>query len=508
MSDRPASQSPNAQMTPQQLLPAHLASADLNLEDIQGDVLVGLQKRAERLVFFTIVDIAAFKRNVKSHLTRLLTSAATAREREAILSERKAQRATNPVGSVQPLPQDLFGLNVAFTRAGLAKLVPETPFDHPLFSSFTKSSRQIADTCGDDIDPVGQPAWDPNFLSASASIDGVFVITAAMISECDEEWARVRDKFGPSMTEAWPGGAVGSVRPGANAGREHFGWKDGISQPAVEGLATPFPGQPTVPASALLLGADPAFPPPVPWLVNGSFMVFRKLAQSVPAFEAFVAAAAHQLGMDPALLGARMLGRWKSGAPLALAPLQDDPSLGASALMNNDFDFGGDEGQRRCPFGAHIRKVNPREDVGIASVRSRLMMRAGIPYGPEMSSDPGAERGLLFVAYQASIQNQFEFVQQSWANEPNFMFGRIRPPSQGPVTSAPVPAIGAAVTVGVDPFIGQRPGARLHMDEPVPNHPTGTLRTELVLNTRYVTPRAALYLFVPSISALEGRLSD
>ena len=499
---------PNAQMTPQQLLPPAATVGSLDLDDIQGDVIVGLQKRSERFVFFTIADVAGFKRAAKSHLPRRITSASLAREREVILRDRKLSRAgESAVREPAPLP-DFVGLNVAFTHFGISKLVPGATFEHPAFTSFAKSPGQIAATCGDAADPMGQPAWDAGFLAAAPAIDGAFVIAAGTRAECDGELAQLLALFGPSISEAWPSGAAGDVRPRAAAGHEHFGWKDGISQPAVEGLAAPFPGQPTVPASALLLGADPSLPPPFPWMTNGSFMVLRKLAQSVEAFEAFVATAAHQLGMDPALLGARMVGRWKSGAPLALAPLQDDPVLGARAELNNDFDFAGDDGQRRCPFGAHIRKVNPRADLGAAAVRPHLMMRAGIPYGPEFSVAPGEERGLLFVSYQASIANQFEFVQQSWANNPGFVFGRSRPPSPGPLSSAPVPPGNTPVTVGVDPLIGQLPGAPRFMDEPMSNYPTGSQRSDLRLDAPLVIARAGIYLFVPSLSALEGTFSD
>jgi deferrochelatase/peroxidase EfeB len=83
------------------------------------------------------------------------------------------------------------------------------------------------------------------------------------------------------------------------------------------------------------------------------------LEQKVPEFRRFVAARAARLGMDWELFAARMVGRWKSGSPLELAPLRDDPRLGADEKRNNDFEFSDDPSQRKCPYAAHIRKVYP-----------------------------------------------------------------------------------------------------------------------------------------------------
>src|SRR5580704_5236717 len=136
------------------------------------------------------------------------------------------------------------------------------------------------------------------------------------------------------------------------------------SQPGINGLTDPFPGQEMVDPGLFVLGypGGGADPLPVPWMKNGSYMVFRQLQQLVPEFEAFVLTAANALGMDPVLLGARLVGRWKSGAPLALTPIQDDLAMAANPEQNNNFDFSDDQAQRRCPFGAHIRKTNPRSD--------------------------------------------------------------------------------------------------------------------------------------------------
>ena len=124
-----------------------------------------------------------------------------------------------------------------------------------------------------------------------------------------------------------------------------------------------------------------------PWMRNGSYMVFRRLEQKVPEFRSFVADHAARLGMEPELLGARLFGRWKSGAPLELAPLYDNAALGSDAMRNNDFDYGDDPFQRRCPYAAHIRKAYPRDDApgGEAEAQRHRILRAGITFGPEVA---------------------------------------------------------------------------------------------------------------------------
>ena len=142
-----------------------------------------------------------------------------------------------------------------------------------------------------------------------------------------------------------------------------------------------------------------------PWMRNGSYMVFRRLEQKVPEFRRFVREQAARLGMDPELLAARMVGRWKSGAPLQLAPAATAPRLGIDAKRNNDFEFGDDPEQRKCPYAAHIRKVYPRDDTrNEAEVQRHRVNRQGIPFGPEVA--PGESttsiqlRGLMFVCYR------------------------------------------------------------------------------------------------------------
>ena len=290
----------------------------------------------------------------------------------------------------------------------------------------------------------------PQFLGAT--VHGVFLITGGTAEAVDDRADELLGLLGAIIAVSYD--ETGSVRPGLEAGHEHFGWLDGVSQPAVLGLSTPFPGQRALDPGLFVFGYGGAATPKLPWMKNGSFMVFRRLKQLVPEFDQYLLTQAQALGMDPVLLGARLVGRWKSRAPVVLTPSQDDSTMGPDPQRNNNFDYADDQAQRRCPFGAHIRKTNPREDLTPqeTGVDPRRFLRAGIPFGPEV--DPAearagttqTDRGLMFVCYQTSIPNQFEFVQSKWANNPGFIFGKKHPD-------------GTPVSVGFDPLIGQNAGA-------------------------------------------------
>ena len=173
-------------------------------------------------------------------------------------------------------------------------------------------------------------------------------------------------------------------------GHEHFGYLDGVSQPGVRGEIEQFfqahkfltpsqnpddPGQ-GLPGSDLIWpgafvfgyqgqtgkGDDPGTPTNggLPWMKNGTLMVFRRLKQLVPEFDAFVTQQAKKLDMDPDLLGARMVGRWKSGAPTVISPLQDEPVLAADELLNNDLSSRPMPGPPMPVCGAHPQNLSTR----------------------------------------------------------------------------------------------------------------------------------------------------
>lgn len=240
------------------------------------------------------------------------------------------------------------------------------------------------------------------------------------------------------------------------------------------------------------------------WALDGSFLAFRYLQQLVPEFNQFLKLNAPHVD-DPSintaeLLGARLTGRWKSGAPIQLTPLKDDPKLAADPARNNVFTFDKDS-QEKCPFAAHVRKMNPRGDFdGVvpdpkAAINTHRIIRRGIQYGPETTEHENQQnktekdRGLLFVCYQSNLANGFQFLQKSWANPTNF-------PPQKPQLPGLDPLIGQVVdedNVGVRTMTGADPA-----------NTAATL--DLGIQT-WVVPKGGEYFFSPSISVLKDTIA-
>src|SRR4029079_12689687 len=115
---------------------------------------------------------------------------------------------------------------------------------------------------------------------------------------------------------------------------------------------------------------------------NGSYMAYRRLQEHVGTFRAYLAENAEQ-PEEQELLAAKFMGRWRSGAPLVLAPHADDPELGADPMRNNDFNYKEmDPLGYACPLGSHARRLTP------AGTRHELnplrMIRRGATYGPAL----------------------------------------------------------------------------------------------------------------------------
>lgn len=150
------------------------------------------------------------------------------------------------------------------------------------------------------------------------------------------------------------------------------------------------------------------------------------------------------LGYSVDLTGAKLVGRYKSGAPIerrkfqpgpytppSVDPGSGNPPLGNNNALNNNFEFGEDADGAICPLSAHIRKAYPRDEFSSAgatdsesSMQTHRLLRRGIPYGPPFVSGDSAsakvDRGLLFLCYQNDIESHFEFVQSEFVNKPNF----------------------------------------------------------------------------------------
>lgn len=215
---------------------------------------------------------------------------------------------------------------------------------------------------------------------------------------------------------------------------EPFGFKDGISHPAIEGSGIPGsnPQEQPFKAGEFVLGYPDEMggvQKTVPEVLgrNGTYVVFRKLHQRVAAFRNYLKANSNTAA-DEELIAAKMMGRWRSGAPLALCPFHDDPALGADPRRNNNFLFREDDPiGLKTPCGSHIRRSNPRDSQIAGMPRIHRMIRRGTTYGPLLPEgvfeDDGADRGLIFAFVGAHLGRQFEFVQSEWINDGIFFGG-------------------------------------------------------------------------------------
>jgi len=230
---------------------------------------------------------------------------------------------------------------------------------------------------------------------------------------------------------------VGTHAFGADADAKNpFGFRDSISQPAVAGSGVdPVPGQErAIAAGEFILGEDSesgapvAMPDPPELGRNGSFVVLRKYASQVGAFNDFVRS--HASGeQEEELLAAKLVGRWRSGAPLILAPEHDDPDLGADPSRNNDFDFSKDPRGFVCPHASHMRRLNPRDSklTILTDVNIHRIIRRSSTFGPKWRRDVTAaddvhgDRGIFFIFISARAYDTIEFLQQEWINRGNFI---------------------------------------------------------------------------------------
>ena len=220
-----------------------------------------------------------------------------------------------------------------------------------------------------------------------------------------------------------------NANPPFNYAHDHFGFRDRLSQPVMLGSGEqPPPGSgPALEPGEFILGYPDEYGPPndlpEPEVLsrNGSFMAYRRLEEHVGRFRAYLADNAGT-PQEQELLAAKFMGRWRSGAPLVLAPDADDPELGADPMRNNDFGYKHDDPfGYACPLGSHARRLNPRDTAH--NMNRRRMIRRGATYGPALpdgAPDDGVERGIAAFIICASLVRQFEFAQNVWINDKTF----------------------------------------------------------------------------------------
>jgi Dyp-type peroxidase family len=288
-------------------------------------------------------------------------------------------------------------------------------------------------------------------------------------------------------------------------GKEHFGFADGVSQPRLAGkehARRHYGDEPPVATGEILLGYKNAYdrmPASPRWGDfdlgnNGSYLVFRKLHQHVATFWSYVEACAREHADAPddvagmtQLLAAKLVGRWKSGAPLTLSPDRDDPAYATPERINAFGYLEHDEHGLRCPLSSHVRRANPRDARGgsakdsAAVVSRHRILRRGRSYGlplPDEDAlagrDDNQPRGLYFISLQASIARGFEFIQQTWLSNPGFL-GLFNEP---------------------DPIMGNGDGTS---EVSIPGSP---MRLRLQNVPIVVTVMGGGYFFLPSLAAL------
>jgi Dyp-type peroxidase family len=393
-------------------------------------------------------------------------------------------------------------LNLGLTATGLATLHPEVAADLVRFEAFWSGPLGIrVDESGGltttasllgDVDASDPENWQVGGLREP--VDALLTIAADDPETLDD---RVRREVETAETATLIvlSRQDGYTRRDDGRSVEHFGFADGISQPGIRDFSDAItnngrledarrPGSPVIAAGEFVLGwpgerrppARAPWPAPAPWMRNGSFQVFRRLCQNVAGWRENL----QKFGSDPEKNAAAAIGRRTDGTPLVPDRTEGEP---------NNFTYLEDKDGEHTPFYAHIRKMNPRDD-RVFRDRSHKILRRGVSFGePIDEHNADDERGLLFNAYMASIENQFEFLQRRWANDPEFPGGTLALFRGG--------AGEASLVAGLDPVIGDDATvARQRLEDKIvkqiPEPAFGG----------FVTTTGAVYAFAPSRSAL------
>lgn len=457
--------------------------ADIDWDDVQGNVLRGYRFDHAHHLVLRVGDRDGARRLLRRHASAVTPAASWYEKPEATL-------------------------NLAFTHRGLAAL----GVDEDSLASFPPELREgMRARCRDELGDVGPD--DPDEWEADGvqhpEAHALFMVHGNSEETADERRSQVvADALDHGLELVATEHLTNMAGSGGWEGRErieHFGFADGVSQPAVEGARQPSivegNGTPLgdgtwrpIRTGEFLLGYPneehdaPRLPEPEALSRNGSYLVYRKLAQDVAGFRRLCVERGLTHGIDPDLLASKLMGRETNGAALhpagELAGEQPgvDPPPGVDHAAVNDFRFEEDGRGRGCPVASHIRRANPRDGLGVQPelVSRHRLLRRGMPYGPPLPEgefeDDGVDRGLLFVAYCADISRQFEFVQREWFNDGNTL----------------------SVGHTADPIAGHGTAPRTFCFEGPDNS------GPLVLSDlpRLVQVRGGEYLFQPSLTAL------
>jgi len=410
-------------------------------------------------------------------------------------------------------PEERRCINVALTASGLTQIGVDgadlASFPAALREGMAAPHRQriLGDT--DASDPQLWEWGGSRVAPVMGEVHALLLLYGAdeqsFTAVVDDEQARLADAEITVVHRIEPLPLPGRDKVG-KFGTEHFGFADGMSQPVVKGsgqedkLAGDDARRGVIETGEFVLGYPNGYGQQTPWPTvdassasgrdfgrNGSYLVVRQLAQDVAGFWRFLdehSRTADGLSDTEARerLGAKLVGRWRSGAPLVKAHHRDDPDMGT----DNSFGYAAwDPHGQRCPLGAHIRRTNPRDGLGEDPDRAlelanlHRLVRRGRVYGVALESplggDDGRERGLVFICVNANLERQFEFVQHSWCNNPKF----------------------AGLYDEMDPLLATQPaegGNYTIQDAPA--------RRRLTALPNFVTTRGGAYFFLPGLRAL------
>ncbi|SEO08431.1 Dyp-type peroxidase family [Mucilaginibacter gossypiicola] len=449
--------------------------ATLNFPDIQGFVLSSYASKMPCANYFLLKVTDA--QSAKPWLASLIPDVTTGKDRKTD-----------------------FSLNIAFTSTGLkafgikeAELVTFSPAFQDGMVSATRQ-QLLGDTGNSDSKYW---AWGHK----DNSVDMLLLLFATDETMLKVKADRLIDQFsagnGLALIKILPAGR----QPDA---KEHFGFLDGIGQPAIEGTDQKQRQQnrtghaTELKAGEFILGYENEMQKrdPLPRTAemqefgkNGTYLVFRQIEQHVHKFWNYIKTTASGLNAqgtitDEEKLASKMVGRWPSGAPLSEYP-NGDPAPGGTNEENNFSFHSADQDGLKCPIGAHIRRSNPRDslfddpEMSALTVRRHRIIRRGRSYGDrtkDVYHNDGEERGLHFICINSNIERQFEFVQQTWVNNPNF----------------------ATLNKESDPLIGLRNDGGMFSIQGCP------ARTRIHNLTEFTTIKGGAYFFMPGMAALNA----
>jgi Dyp-type peroxidase family len=400
-------------------------------------------------------------------------------------------RLSSQLDTAESRPTDS-ATNVAFTHAGLRKLgLPATSlamFPLEFVDGMVDSHRS---RILGDVDESAPEYWDWGG-PLTTGVDAVLLLFAT-------ENAALEQLYSTRKQQLEQAGLRELVRLDTSdlGGREHFGFRDGISQPTIAGFGRTDTPMNTIEPGEFVVGyhnEHGQFAQAPDFARDGSYLVFRQLRQDVRGFWRFVDGATRNLDgrsneSRRTWLAAKLVGRWPSGAPLVKVPDGDDPTL----ATDNDFAYAANDLYGfRCPIGSHIRRGNPRDSLepgpgtqqSINVGKHHRLIRRGREYGPPVDrqtlfSDDAAhgddvERGLQFICLCSDIARQFEFVQHTWLMSTKF----------------------SGLYDDSDPLLGAPPAASGTFT--VPAQP---LRHRYSGLSRFVSVRGGAYFFLPGIRA-------